>query len=83
MSQWDKLIAEILSKSPKLRFEDLYKALIRIGYTADQPRGGSSHYIFRKPGCVTITIPKHSPLKRVYIELVAEAVQVYYEEESL
>ena len=32
MSQWDKLISEILSKSPSLRFEDLSKALIKIGY---------------------------------------------------
>lgn len=83
MSQWDKLIAEILSKSPNLRFEDLYKVLIRIGYTASQPKGGSSHYIFRKAGCASITIPKHAPLKRVYVELVADAVRAYFEEESV
>lgn len=83
MSQWDKLIAEILSKSPNLRFEELYKVLIKIGYTASQPKGGSSHYIFRKAGCVSITIPKHTPLKRVYIELVADAVRAYFEEESV
>ncbi len=47
MSQWDKLVAEILKEDPNLRFEDLYKALVKIGYTAEQPRGGSSHYTFR------------------------------------
>lgn len=83
MSQWDKLIAEILSKSPNLRFEDLYKDLIRIGYAASQPKGGSSHYIFRKDGCVSITIPKDRPLKRVYVELAADAVRAYFEEESV
>lgn len=82
LSQWDKLIEAILAESPNLRFEDLCKALEKIGYTANQPRGGSSHYTFRKPGCAPITIPKHQPLKKVYIELVAEAVREYLEEEQ-
>ena len=80
MSQWDKLIAAILAEDRSLRFEDLKKALLRMGYTAEQPRGGSSHYTFRKPGCMPITVPKHQPLNRVYIELVAEAVKRYLEE---
>ncbi len=48
MSQWDKLVASILAESKNLRFEELAKALIKIGYTMEQPRGGSSHYTFRK-----------------------------------
>lgn len=51
-----------------------------MGYTARQPRGGSSHYTFRKPGCMPITIPRHTPLKKAYILLVAEAVRAYLEE---
>lgn len=78
MSQWDKLITEILSKSPHLRFEDLAKALTRLGYTDDQPKGGSSHHIFRKPGCVPVTLPKQKPpMDKVYVELVAAAVREY------
>lgn len=80
MSQWDKLIVEILNKSPNLRFEDISKALVKFGYTQHQPKGGSSHYTFRKPGCAPITIPKHSPLKKVYIELVSEAVKAGLED---
>ena len=80
LSQWDKLIEDILQKSPGLRFEDLAKALIKIGYEQHQPRGGSSHYTFRKRGCLPITIPKHQPLKKAYIELVAEAVRIYLKE---
>lgn len=80
MSQWDKLIAAILAEDKSLRFDDLKKALLRMGYTMDQPRGGSSHFTFRKPGCMPVTIPKHQPLNRVYIELVAEAVKRYLEE---
>ena len=82
LSQWDKLIENIINKSPGLRFEELSKALQKIGYESAQPRSGSSHYTFRKKGCTPITIPRHTPLKKAYIELVAEAVRIYLEEEN-
>ena len=82
LSQWDKLIAEILECKPTLRFDDLKKALEKMGYTCKQPSGGSSHYTFRKDGCMPITIPKHSPLNKVYIELVANAVRAFIEEDG-
>ena len=84
MSQWDKLLAAILSEDSSLRFDDLRKALIKIGYTECQPNGGSSHYTFRKPGCMPITIPKkHGSLKRAYIELVSDAVKAYLKEDNI
>lgn len=82
MSQWDKLVANILAESKNLRFEELAKALIKIGYTMEQPRGGSSHYTFRKAGCFPITIPKQNPMNKAYIELVADAVRQYLEEDA-
>jgi hypothetical protein len=39
------------------------------------PRSGSSHYTFRKLGCQPITIPKHEPIKKVYIEMVKQIVE--------
>ena len=36
---------------------------------------GSSHYTFRKSGCQPITIPKHEPIKKVYVELVRQVVE--------
>lgn len=39
------------------------------------PRSGSSHYTFRKIGCVPITIPKREPIKRVYVEMVRQIVE--------
>ena len=81
MSQWDKLIEAILNEDPNLRFEDLYKAMIKVGYTPNQPRGGSSHYTFRKPGCMPVTLPKHTPMNKAYITLVAEIVRIYLEED--
>lgn len=82
MSQWDKLITEILKKDVNLRFDEMYKALIKIGYTPSQPQSGSSHYIFRKVGCMPITLPKHIPMKKVYINLVSDAVRAYLEEKQ-
>lgn len=82
MSQWDKLIDKILAADPNLRFDDLYKALVKIGYIPSQPKGGSSHYTFRKAGCMPITLPKHIPLKKAYVNLVSEAVKAYLEVEQ-
>ena len=45
------------------------------GYIMNAPKGGSSHYTFRKQGCQPITIPKHEPIKRVYVELVKQIVK--------
>lgn len=75
MSQWDKLLLRVLHLSPNLRFEELRTILEEYGYEMHAPRGGSSHYTFRKPGYSPITIPKHKPIKRVYIELVREVVE--------
>ena len=39
------------------------------------PNSGSSHYIFRKAGCQPVTIPKHEPIKKVYVEIVKQIVE--------
>ena len=75
MSSWDKLIARILSLSKNLRFDELRKVLEEYGYTMHAPRSGSSHYTFRKKGCTPITIPKHEPIKKVYVEMVRDVVE--------
>ena len=80
MGHWDKLIDQILRCDKNLRFEDLSKALKKIGYTSKQPRGGSSHITFRKDGKYPITIPKSNPVNKVYIELVREAVKQFESE---
>lgn len=50
MSKWEKLLAKILTLSKDLRFDELRKVLESYGYTMTTPRGGSSHYTFRKAG---------------------------------
>ncbi len=75
MSKWDKLIVRICNLSDDLRFDQIEKVLISCGYKMYSPRGGSSHYTFRKSGCMPITIPKHEPIKKVYVEMVKKVVE--------
>ncbi len=75
MSKWDKLLQKVCSLSADLRFEELKKILESYGYHANVPSGGSSHYTFRKPGAMPITIPRHEPIKKVYIEKVRQIIE--------
>ena len=75
MSKWDKLLEKIQSLSRDVRFDELRKILEGYGYTMCSPRSGSSHYTFRKTGCQPITIPKHEPIKRVYVEMVKQVIE--------
>ena len=75
MSQFEKLLQRIHDLSKELRFDEVRKVLEAYGYTMTAPRSGSSHYTFRKPGCSPITIPKHEPIKKVYVLLVKEAIE--------
>ena len=72
MSKWDKLLMRI---SKDIRFDELRKVMESYGYKMNAPRRGSSHYTFRKPGCQPITIPRHEPIKKVYVEMVKEIVE--------
>ena len=80
MSQWDKLIDRVKEVDRSLRFDELAKVLNKIGYTHHQPKGGSSHHIFRAPGLPPISIPKDNPINKAYIELVRETVIRYLNE---
>ena len=75
MSKWDKLITRICNLSKDLRFDELRKVLESYGYEMNAPRSGSRHYTCRKKGCTTITIPKHEPIKKVYVEIVRQIVE--------
>ena len=70
MAQWEKLLSKIKSLDKNMRFAELSKILQNYGYVACQPKSGSSHYTFRKPGCNPITIPNHEPIKTVYVRMV-------------
>ena len=82
MSKWEKLLAEITTLSKDLRFEELRKVLEGYGYRMISPRSGSSHYTFRKEGKSPITISKHEPIRRAYVELVRAAIEEETEHEN-
>lgn len=75
MSTWDKLLLKLHLLSRDIRFNELRKILENYGYTMSMPKSGGSHCTFRKPGCKPITIPKHEPIKRIYIALVKQIVE--------
>jgi len=83
MGKIDKLIKEIKNLDKNLRFEELSKILLKMGYTINQPNSGSSHYTFRKSGKLPITIPRSVPINKAYIELVRDAIVEYESEEEL
>ena len=75
MSKWDKLLNKILSLSKDMRFQELKKILEYYGSQMASPSSGSSHFTFRKPGKNPITIPKHEPIKKIYVEMVRKIVE--------
>jgi len=75
LSSWDKLLSRILSMDKNMRFDELKKVLEQYGYTMYAPHGGSSHCTFRKPNRMPITIPRHEPIKKVYVQMVRDVVE--------
>ena len=75
MSQFDKLLQRIKALDKNMRFEEVAKVLNHYGYDMRGPSGGSSHKTFRKDGKQPITIPKHDPIKRAYIEEVKNLIE--------
>ncbi len=75
MSKWEKLLQKIFTLSKDMRFDELRRILESYGYVMNNPRRGSSHYTFRKPGKNPITIPKHEPIKKAYVEMVRQVVE--------
>ena len=75
MSQWEKLLDRICSLSRDLRFDEIQRILESYGYEMRSPRGGSSHCTFRKGGYPPITIPRHEPIKKIYVKMVKDIIE--------
>jgi len=74
MGKLEKLIDEIIKLDKNLRFEELVKVLIKMGYKEKQPGKGSSHYTFRKKDKMPITIVKDFPMDVAYIKKIRDAL---------
>lgn len=76
MSQFDKLILKILAVDSNLRFEELQKVLEHFHYELDSHSSGGSHCTFRKEGAKEIiTIPKHRPIKKIYVQRIKQIIE--------
>lgn len=75
MSKWEKLINELYSKNPNIRFEEARKILVKLGYIMYETKGGSSHVTFRRSGCLPITLPRHGHIKKAYVEIIRRAYE--------
>ena len=73
----EQIFCKLYSLDPDLRYEELKKILERYGYVAKETSGGSSHITFRKPDRqIVITIPRHNPVKKEYVRLVRDIVEM-------
>jgi len=75
MSKLEKLLQRIKNNPKTVRFEELDKILRHRGYECSQPRGGSSHYTYRKAGSRSLTIPRKNPyVEECYVQVVLAAL---------
>ncbi len=75
MSKFDKLLQRIIGMDNNLRFHEVQRVLESFGYIMNAPRSGSSHCTFRKAGCIPVTIPRHDPVKRIYVLMVKSVIE--------
>jgi len=85
LSRLAKLVYKILANPKHVSFENLDKLLGEFGYERRQPRGGSSHYVYRKKGCKSITMPYKRPfVKEFYVKVVIRQLKLeeWYEKQG-
>lgn len=75
MSRVRKLYEKVARNPKNVRFEEIDLLLRSAGFVVRQPRGGSSHYFYKK-GPKIITIPRRQPfVGTVYVKEVLELLK--------
>jgi hypothetical protein len=72
MTHKEKLLERLRNNRKNVRFEELDMLLTDYGFAVRQPRGGSSHFIYRR-GKRIITIACHEPF--VHPKAVKEVLE--------
>lgn len=72
LSRIEKLIEKMENSNKNIDFSTIDKVLNSIGYTCNKKNKGS-HYIYKKDDCEPMCIPKHKPVKPVYVDMVIKA----------
>ncbi len=73
MSRYDKLLEKMKNNPKNISFEDLKKVLEKEGYLGINT--GGSHWVFRKEGQESITIPYKRPIKIIYVKKVLQLLE--------
>jgi len=74
MSRYGKLLQRFKNNPTNVNFEDIKKILQYEGYEAINT--GGSHWVFRKDGSNSITIPYKKPIKIIYVKKVLQLLGV-------
>jgi predicted RNA binding protein YcfA (HicA-like mRNA interferase family) len=73
MTQKDKLLQRVRNNPKGVRFEELDALLTQFGFERRQPKGGSSHYVYRH-GATMITVARHKPF--IHSQAVKDVVEM-------
>lgn len=65
-----KLAEEILPNRKGVSFDEVRRLFEGFGYECRQPKGGSSHYVFRNAGSMPISVPRDKPVNKRYVTAV-------------
>ena len=75
MSKFEKELLKLRQNPKNIRFEDLEKILLRLGFSKRQK--GTSHVVFRKETQI-LTVPIKRPfLNVVYIKMALEVIEKF------
>jgi len=73
MSKFEKELARLKQNPKNVRYEELEKILLRIGFSKRQR--GTSHVVFRKEA-VILTVPIKKPfLKSIYVKKTLDVIE--------
>ncbi|BAS67139.1 MAG: type II toxin-antitoxin system HicA family toxin [Gammaproteobacteria bacterium] len=73
MSKQQKILDVMKSNPKNVDFKILRKLLEKSGYECIN--SGGSHFVFRKQGCSSVTIPFKRPIKVIYVKRVLEILE--------
>ncbi len=73
MSKFEKELARLRQNPKNVRYEELEKILLKIGFSKRQ--SGTSHVVFRKDDII-LTVPVKKPfLKLIYVKKALEVIE--------
>lgn len=73
MGRREDLLAKIKHNPKNVHFEQLDKLLKMYGF--DCRNKGGSHYIYKRKGCASISVPRHIPVGEVYVKKAIAAIE--------